>query len=191
MALCENISDMKTPTPDELASIKDISVVNVLSEYVFSAIDAAPGETYADQARYALENSLGPHAVHWFFATNLLSLWSNGGMQEVLLCDPEYQDAKEWELNSAVAGFKAFGCSETAAFIEKLIPKSKEWSRAIASLNAKEEAGETVAESEFERIWNEVDAYDLPFDEGFEGDPDIYEAMTRDIQNNPEQFLPN
>ena len=180
---------MNTPTPDQLAAITDISIVNPLSEFVFTAIETAEADSYADKVRYVVEQQLTPHAAHWFFITNLLGLWAHGGMQELLLCEADQIANKQWELKNAVEGFKAFGCNETAAFIAKLIPKAVAWSTGLAELNAKAEAGETVAEATFDAIWDEVDSFDLPFDMGFDGDPDVYEAMTLDVRAHPEKYI--
>ena len=181
---------MNPPTLEQLKSIVDISDSDILPDYVQAVIENAEGEFYDQKVRHAVENHFSIRTSQWHFVTSFLGLWGNGGMQSVLLCEGHEIEHKQWELKNTAEAFRAFGCKKTAEFIEHLIPKSAEWSKAIAKLNAREANGEDIPEEEFDKIWSEVDKFDDPFDEGFEEDPDIYQAMTEDIRANPEEYLP-
>jgi hypothetical protein len=181
---------MKPPTIEQLRSIHDIGDSDVLPDYLHGVIDAASGEYYDQKVKHAVEEHLSQRAAYWHFVTSFLGLWGNGGMQHVLLCEGNEIPHKQWELKQTVAAFRTYGCTETADFIESLIPKAAQWAQAIADLNDREANGETIPEEAFDEIWSQVDAFDDPFDEGFESDPDVYEAMTKDVQTNPEQYLP-
>jgi len=185
----ENPISMKPPTIEQLRSIEDIADNEIFTNYISAAIEASDGEFYDQKVKHAVENHLSERAAHWHFVTSFLGLWGNGGLQAVLLCDPDEIDHKQWELKKTVEAFQAFGCKETATFIEGLIPKSAKWSKAIGELNRREDEGEDVPEEAFDKVWSEVDAFDDPFDEGFQGDPNVYGAMTKDVQQHPEKYL--
>jgi hypothetical protein len=189
LAAEENPISMKPPTIEQLRSIKDIADNEILPNYISAAIDASDGEFYDQKVKHAVQNQLSERAAHWYFVTSFLGLWGNGGMQAVLLSDPDEIDHKQWVLKKTVEAFQAFGCKETATFIEDLIPKSAKWSKAIGELNRREDGGEDIPEEAFDKVWSEVDAFDDPFDEVFQGATDVYETMTKDVKQHPEKYL--
>jgi hypothetical protein len=182
--------DMKHPTTEQIQGIKDVRDSKVLSDYVYAVIEQSEGELYHQKVKHAVESHLSTRASSFYFVITFIGLWGNGGMQHVLLCDPDEIDYKQWELKKVAESFRVFGCKQHAEFIDGLIPKSAKWSKAISELNQREDRGEKVPEEAFNKIWSEVDAFDDPFDKGFDGDPDIYEAMTKDFQQHPEKYLP-
>ena len=184
-------SEIKHPTIEQLKGIKDIQDSKVLSDYVFAVIEQSEGEFHHQKAKHAVESHLSVRASNWYFLVTFIGLWSNGGMQHVLLCDPDQIDYKQWELKKVADSFRAYGCKQHAEFIDQLIPKAAKWSKAIAELNKREDKGEKVPEDEFKKIWSEVDAFDNPFEKGFDADPDIYEAITNDVQQHPEKYIPS
>lgn len=180
-----------TPTLDELRRIGtgDATDRNVLWEYIISTINTAPGDTYAEKMRHAIEKELSEAAANYYLTMNNWGQWSNGGMKDVLLCDLDEVADKRWELERTVQAFRYYGFIERADLLASLIPKAMEWSAAIAKLNAREEAGETVDEALFGAIWKEVDKCDGPYGGGFADEGDGYDTMFKHIRAYPEKYL--
>jgi hypothetical protein len=139
---------------------------NALSTYIAGVIASAPGDNYNQQMRHALEKELSKAAANFYLVTTFTGMWGNGGMQHVLLCDPDEIADKQLELERTVEAFRYYGCKDTAAFLSDLIPKAAAWSKAIGELNSRESESETIPETKFKKIWDEVDKLDEPFDKG-------------------------
>lgn len=169
--------------------VEDLQEDNRLSQYVFSVIESAPETMYSQKVFHAVKNTLTTSVSNYYFATTFIKMWENGGMQQVLLCDPDEIKDKKTELQKTVEAFKYYEHIEVATFIEKLIPKSELWSQEIAALYAKEDVGKVVDESEFDNIWNAVDSYDDQFEKIIADGTSIYNAIYEDIKKHPENYI--
>ncbi len=189
--LAAHDTTVEPPGVEALCAIDNIDTSNVLADYVAAVIDSAPGEFYGQKVRHAVDHHLSDRTAAYHFITSCLGTWGNGGMQDVLLCEKDELVQKQWELQKTVEAFRMHGCQSTATFLEQLMPKAAQWSKAIAELNEREARGEHVPEADFDRIWSEVDRFDDLFEEAFQKDPDVFQVMTEDVRAHPERYLPN
>jgi hypothetical protein len=154
-------------------------------------VHASPDQpfTLAGIRKDVLENHLTREAGHYFMVNSLIGLWGNGGMQQILLCEGDEWEYKEWELKRMVEAFRNYKANNIASFIEGLISKGSIWVQKIADLNRLEFHGETVEEAEFDKIWDEVNGYDHLFEKVLESEHDFDEYMRLDVMNHPEKYI--
>ena len=166
MAYSKGNQYMSTICSDKLQNLSEERSEQINS-LIVDIINNSPGDDFERKTKYAVEHTLPECASMYYFVFNTLGMWSNGGMQQVLLCETDDIFLNRWELEQAVKAFKYYDYKETADLIKKLIPKSEKWSRAIGELNDRESKGEKVSEAEFDKIWNEVDRLDDLFEQTY------------------------
>lgn len=169
-------------------SSSDLAFHNVLIDAINKKIEQSNKQTYNNKVKDGIENILSKNASRYWLVFDFIALYGNGGMQMVILTSPEELPFKKWQLRKTVEAFSYYKCHELAGFFENLIPKSIEWSNAIEALNKREDAGETIPEAEFQKIWDMVDSNDEPFYKLLEK-KNIFEEIYKDIQKAPETYL--
>lgn len=119
---------------------------------------------------------------YYYLIHSMVGSWGNGGMQAVAL---EYDPQINAEvLRRRAEAYKFYGDTETAALIDKLIPV------AMAATKSLDEAEKRAApDSDLEKIWATIDAFDTPYDEA-SGRFDIYEAILKHMHRNPGLYVP-
>ncbi|MFC5049137.1 hypothetical protein ACFPK9_00695 [Rubritalea spongiae] len=182
---------MNLPSIAQIQSIDNICDNDILPTIVNTLIECSPGETYDQQLKNAADLHPSVRTLQWYVLDTFIGMWENGGMQHVLLCEDDEVEHKQWELKKVIESCRIYECHKIADFIQQLLPKSEEWSRAITQLNQRENKGEDIGEHLFDEIWSQVDVLDSPFEELLETDNDIYDAMARDVQKHPELYLPS
>lgn len=84
----------------------------------------------------------------------------------------------------ASEAFRFFGAKRTANLIEELRPKSQKWVALLRRLDK-----QNAQESEFDKIWSEVDRYDVIYDRIVRWDKNPYKAFIKDIHKNPADYI--
>jgi hypothetical protein len=143
--------------------------------------DEQPGGSL-EEKELAMLTRIPEKLGHYYLIFRFDGLWGNGGMQAVALDHDASLNSEI--LQRTVEAHRAYGNEETAALIEKLIPVA---SAAAMVLNNSEERD--IPDAEMESIWATIDAFDAPYEQAGEGG-NIYEAMLKDMHQNPQQYVP-
>lgn len=162
-------------------SLDDLIDTNPLSAWMHHLVDSSKQPLYDDKLVDALQTTIPTKAGYYFAILQFEGLWGNGGMQHVVLREELPQT--QYLLKLAAEGYEHFGCPKTAALIRELAAKALSWMKQIKALN---DAG--ALEEKFQPIWSAVDAYDARYDKLCEAEPGVYEALLKDIQQNPESY---
>ena len=172
----EDLKKMSEQKPDPSDSI--------LFRYILSIIDTSPKETFDDKLIYTLKNILSPSAKYYYLISDFIGIWENGGMQEVLLCEVDEIEKKKFILCETANGFEFYECNNVSKLIKALIPKSKNWSLELSVLDDMD-----ASELQFEKIYCEVDFYDMEFRNALSLDPDIINMIMEDLRKNPKSYV--
>ena len=132
----------------------------------------------------ALNNSIPKKAGYYYAIFTFEGLWGNGGMQHVML--PDDLEASQEFLQIVESAYRHFGSVKTANLIKELIPKSKIWTIEIEKF-----ADEEPPYPESQKIWNQIDKYDDVYEKTVESDRSAYNALLKDIHNNPLDYIKN
>ena len=170
------------PTLSELASLStnDLIDSNVLMNWISFLIDSSEKNLFDDKMVDALRNKIPTKAGYYFAVFQFEGLWSNGGMQHVLL--REELEQTQYLLKVTASGYDYFGKSKSASLVRELAKKTKVWMSTLMAMN------ENTPDEKYEVIWQEVDHYDDVFDKLNEKESDWYEALLKDIHTNPEDY---
>lgn len=152
-----------------------------LYRYCIEAWSNEKGEGYLEK-QIAMLDKVPKRLGYYYLVHSMVGSWGNGGMQAVAL---EYDAERNAELlRRRAEAYKFYGDEETAALIDKLIPV------AMAATKSLDEAEKRAApDSDLEKIWATIDAFDGLYDEA-SGRFDIYEAMLKDMHQNPGLYVP-
>lgn len=173
-----------SPTAGMLKKLSkdDLFRTNPLMEWMSATVEGSPGQLYEDKVLFALKNSIPKKAGFYFVMFQVDGQFGNGGMQQVLLQDPIPQNQEL--LKIAVEAFKAFGAERTSALLMDLVPKAKKWMERLESLEK-----QNADDSEFDKVYSEVDNYDRKYEKAIKWDKDPFKALIHDIKKNPKAYI--
>lgn len=152
-----------------------------LYRYCIEAWSNEKGEGYLEK-QIAMLGKVSQRLGYYYLIHSMVGSWGNGGMQAVAL---EYDPQLNAELlRRRAEAYKFYGDTETAALIDKFIPIT------LTATKSLDEAEKRDApDSDLEKIWATIDAFDAPYDEA-SGRFDIYAAMLKDMHRNPGLYVP-
>lgn len=162
-------------------SVDDLVNTNPLSAWMHHLVDSSKQPLFDDKTVDALQTTIPKKAGYYFAIFQFEGLWGNGGMQHVVLREEIPQT--QYFLKLAAEGYEHFGCPKTATLIRELAAKATPWMEQIKALNDTD-----APDEKFQPIWSAVDAYDARYDKLCEEESGLYEALLKDIHQNPEDY---